>query len=134
MKKIIVLCAAAALLLSGCAGNNGEISDSPLSITDSAPSISSGSSSEISDSSPSSTESLSSTSSESGRISDKEISDKDIFDMTTMGEEFCEYFYLPEEAFEAFNGQYLKVAIGKGLISMEELASLYTRYGNLLGN
>lgn len=47
-------------------------------------------------------------------------------------EEFTEYFYLPEEAFEAFNGQYMKVAIGKGLISMEQLASLYNRYSDFL--
>ena len=47
-------------------------------------------------------------------------------------EEFTEYFYLPEEAFEAFNGQYLKVAIGKGLITMDELSQLYNRYSDLL--
>ena len=49
-------------------------------------------------------------------------------------EEFIEYFYMPEEAFEAFNGQYMKVAIGKGLTSMEQLASLYARYGQFLAN
>ena len=89
MKKFIVLCAAAALLLSGCAGNNGEMSDSSLSITDSAPSTPPESSTEISDSSPLITESTPSASSEDGEISDKEtsgkeISDKDISGMTTM--------------------------------------------------
>lgn len=84
MKKFIVFCAAAALLLSGCAGNNGEVSGSSLSITDSAPSTSSESSSEISDSSTSITESAPSIPSESGGISDKEVFDNDISDMTTM--------------------------------------------------
>lgn len=84
MKKFIVFCAIAALLLSGCAGNNSEISDSLLSITGSAPSASFESSPEISDSSQSIMESAPSTSSESGGISDKEISDKDIANMPTM--------------------------------------------------
>lgn len=83
MKKFILFCAAA-LLLSGCAGNNVELSDSSLSITYSALSVSSESGTEISGSSSSITESGPSVSSESGEISDKEISDKDLSDMTTM--------------------------------------------------
>lgn len=79
MKKFIVCCAAA-LLLSGCASDNGEIPDSSLSITDSVPSTFSESGSEISDSSPSITESEPSASSESGT----EISEKNISGMTTM--------------------------------------------------
>lgn len=78
MKKFIVFCAAA-LLLSGCASNNGDKCDSSLSITDSAHSTSSENSTKISDSSPSITESAPPTASESGEISDRNISD-----MTTM--------------------------------------------------
>ena len=43
-------------------------------------------------------------------------------------EEFIEYLDVSEEVFEAFNGQYLKVAIGKGLTDMDKLASLVERY------
>ena len=49
-------------------------------------------------------------------------------------EEFAEYVELPEEVFEAFNGQYLKVAIGKGLITIDKISSLYERYSELLTN
>ncbi len=35
---------------------------------------------------------------------------------------------IPEVIFEAFNGQYLKVSIGKGLIDMDSLAALIERY------
>lgn len=48
-------------------------------------------------------------------------------------EEFASYFYLPEEAFNAFNGQYLKVAIGKGMVTVDRLVSLYNRYSEFLG-
>lgn len=44
-------------------------------------------------------------------------------------EEFTEHFYLPREVFEAFNGRYLKIAIGKGLITIDGLRLLYARYG-----
>ena len=44
-------------------------------------------------------------------------------------EEFSQYLALSEEAFEAYNGKYLKIAIGKGLTTFEELAALYERYG-----
>lgn len=43
-------------------------------------------------------------------------------------EEFASICPIPEDAFEAFNGKYLKVAIGKGLTSIEELESLIARY------
>ena len=37
--------------------------------------------------------------------------------------------YIPEFAYEAFNGQYLKVAIGKGHITWEDILRLAERYG-----
>ena len=40
-----------------------------------------------------------------------------------------EELLLPEVMFEAFNGQYMKVAIGKGLITVERLGELFARYG-----
>lgn len=43
-------------------------------------------------------------------------------------EEFAELLPIPEVIFEAFGGQYLKVAIGKGLTTMEELETLIQRY------
>lgn len=43
-------------------------------------------------------------------------------------EEFAEILPVPEEIFNAFSGQYLKVAIGKGLVDFETLASLAERY------
>jgi len=43
-------------------------------------------------------------------------------------EEFAEHVPVSQEVFEAFNGQYLKVAIGKGLITYERLQSLAERY------
>ena len=39
---------------------------------------------------------------------------------------------IPVEAFNAFNGQYLKVAIGKGLITWEDIAKLAERYVPLM--
>ena len=47
-------------------------------------------------------------------------------------EEFAELFPITEEAFEAFNGKYLKVAIGKGLIDEEDLQTLIERYAEFL--
>ncbi len=47
-------------------------------------------------------------------------------------EEFAEQFSISEEVFEAFNGQYLKVAMGKGLIDVEALQSLIARYAEFL--
>ena len=53
-------------------------------------------------------------------------------DIATYGlftyEEFASILPIPEEIFEAFNGQYLKVSIGKGLITLEELVLLVERY------
>ena len=43
-------------------------------------------------------------------------------------EEFAEVLPVPETIFEAFNGQYLKVALGKGLITWETLHELVVRY------
>lgn len=47
-------------------------------------------------------------------------------------EEFAEIFPISEEVFEAFNGQYLKVAMGKGLIDAEGLQILIERYAEFL--
>lgn len=43
-------------------------------------------------------------------------------------EEFAALIPIPEEMFDAFNGQYLKVAIGKGLITLAEIALIAERY------
>lgn len=43
-------------------------------------------------------------------------------------EEFAESVPVSREVFEAFNGQYLKVAIGKGLIDIPTLETLAARY------
>ncbi len=43
-------------------------------------------------------------------------------------EEFYESYQISEEIFNAFNGQYLKVAVGKGLITYEEIVRLIERY------
>lgn len=45
-------------------------------------------------------------------------------------EEFVEMIAIPKEIFNAFNGQYLKVAIGKGLIDFETIATLVDRYSS----
>lgn len=37
-------------------------------------------------------------------------------------------FPVPEVVFDAFNGQYLKVSIGKGLITLAQIAFLIERY------
>lgn len=49
-------------------------------------------------------------------------------------EEFAEIFPISEEVFEAFNGQYLKVAMGKGLIDAEGLQILIERYAEFLSS
>ena len=55
-----------------------------------------------------------------------------LLDIATYGlftyEEFFEIFPIPEIIFEAFGGAYLKVSIGKGLITEEELIELVERY------
>ncbi len=47
-------------------------------------------------------------------------------------EEFSELVPVTQEVFEAFNGEYLKVAIGKGLIDCETLNRLAERYAEYL--
>ena len=43
-------------------------------------------------------------------------------------EEFSEIFPVSEEVFEAFNGKYLKAAMGKGLITESRIGELIERY------
>ena len=43
-------------------------------------------------------------------------------------EEFNSIIELPEYVFNAFNGQYLKIAIGKGITTLEEIQILLDRY------
>lgn len=43
-------------------------------------------------------------------------------------EEFAEIYPISENIFNAFNGQYLKVSIGKGLITAERIENLINRY------
>ena len=43
-------------------------------------------------------------------------------------EEFAQLVMVPEAMFEAVNGQYLKVAIGKGMITIEDIQQLVVRY------
>ena len=55
-------------------------------------------------------------------------------DIATYGlytyEEFCEdVLAIPEVVFDAFNGQFLKVSMGKGLITKADIISLFDRYG-----
>ena len=48
-------------------------------------------------------------------------------------EEFCaEVVEVPVEVFEAFNGQYLKVSMAKGLTTKGEIKSLFDRYNSFL--
>ena len=56
-------------------------------------------------------------------------------DIATYGlytyEEFCaEVVEVPESVFEAFNGQYLKVSMAKGLISEDKVKALFDRYSS----
>jgi len=43
-------------------------------------------------------------------------------------EEFSNIIPIPELVFNAFNGQYLKVAIGKGITTLQEIQNLLNRY------
>ena len=43
-------------------------------------------------------------------------------------EEFSALYSIPKSIFEAFNAQYLKVSLGKGLITEEKLNELIERY------
>ncbi len=45
-------------------------------------------------------------------------------------EEFNEIIPLPEFVFDAFGGQYLKVSIGKGLITLSDIITLLERYAD----
>ena len=45
-------------------------------------------------------------------------------------EEFSALVSVPEEIFDAFNGQYLKVSIGKGLITLADILALAERYAS----
>ncbi len=53
-------------------------------------------------------------------------------DIATYGlytyEEFNNIIPIPQLVFDAFNGQYLKVAIGKGITTLEEIQNLLNRY------
>ena len=56
-----------------------------------------------------------------------EDEEKKVIDIDTY-EEFNAIISLPEYVFDAFNGQYLKVSIGKGLITLDEIEALLERY------
>ena len=43
-------------------------------------------------------------------------------------EEFNNIIPIPQLVFDAFNGQYLKVAIGKGITTLQEIQALLNRY------
>lgn len=47
-------------------------------------------------------------------------------------EEFAEFLPISKFVFDAFGGQYLKVAIGKGLTSIDALTALFEAYEDLL--
>lgn len=47
-------------------------------------------------------------------------------------EEFAELYPISEDVFEAFGGQYLKIAIGKGILTEEMLNTLIERYAKFL--
>ncbi len=49
-------------------------------------------------------------------------------------EEFAEIIPVSEAVFNAFNGKFLKVAIGKGLIDVDTLESLIKLYSKFLSN
>ena len=53
-------------------------------------------------------------------------------DIATYGlytyEEFNNIIPIPQLVFDAFNGQYLKVAIGKGITTLQEIQALLNRY------
>lgn len=43
-------------------------------------------------------------------------------------EEFSKLVSITPEVFDAFNGQYLRIAIGKGMITVEEIQTLLNKY------
>lgn len=62
--------------------------------------------------------------------------EKYLQDIETYGlftyEEFAELYDVSEEVFDAFNGQYLKVAIGKGIVDEERIGLLVEYYKNIM--
>lgn len=48
-------------------------------------------------------------------------------------EEFTQIVNVPQEVYDAFNAQYFKVAIGKGIVTEERLKELAERYARQLG-
>ncbi len=48
-------------------------------------------------------------------------------------EEFTQIVSVPQEVYDAFNAQYFKVAIGKGIVTEERLKELAERYARQLG-
>ncbi len=48
-------------------------------------------------------------------------------------EEFAQLINVPEEMFDAFQAKYLKVSIGKGHITLEDILALIMQYGKWLG-
>lgn len=47
-------------------------------------------------------------------------------------EEFATLYPVSEDVFDVFNAQYFKIAIGKGLIDSDNLATLIMRYADFL--
>ena len=43
-------------------------------------------------------------------------------------EELSSLIPMPQDVYDAFNGNYLKISIGKGLITLEEISALFNRY------
>ncbi len=58
---------------------------------------------------------------------EKYLSDIEAYGLFTY-EEFAKLYPVPENIFEEFFGQYLKISIGKGLIDYEILGELISRY------
>ena len=62
--------------------------------------------------------------------------EKYLQDIETYGlftyEEFAELYDVSEDVFDAFNGQYLKVAIGKGIVDEERIGLLVEYYKNIM--
>lgn len=56
--------------------------------------------------------------------------DVEIYGLYTY-EELNSIVPMQEIMFDAVNGQYLKVAIGKGIITIEQISELVERYGRL---
>lgn len=65
---------------------------------------------------------------------DENLKMKDIreYGLYSYEEFISDVTYVSKDVFENFNGKYLKIAIGKSLISIEELRELIVEYGDLL--